>query len=257
MVDSELLARASRRLQQLLSCSDPFGGLPTVLAGDPMQLKPPSAPFVFEPPKPSARAPDSSAAALTGHALYMDTKLCIMLKQPVRAAADPVYAEFLELFRLGVFSEADRELIRRRFIATNADAIAQWSGELTARRDAAPEGDLLVLSAWASNAARHEATREVLAQLQADEPSLRIVRIAANVERSSARATSVTRADATSMLSMGDHRFEPIVAPCSTCLSACRRRARATSRCIWVSRTARSAGCATLCSRPTHRRCRP
>ncbi|MEW8547603.1 MAG: AAA family ATPase [Candidatus Thiodiazotropha sp.] len=112
MVGTDQLLTIHRRLAEVMTSDDPFGGVSILAVGDLFQLPPVGHTPVFEAPK------DPVVAALYG-SLWKKHFKFIELKEVMRQKEDSQFANTLNRFRLNQQTEEDMLLIQSRQVETN------------------------------------------------------------------------------------------------------------------------------------------
>lgn len=102
MVSSSMLTYISRRLSDIKQCELPFGGLNVIAIGDFFQLRPVKASFVFE------------------NTILWELFKPIFLKENMRQRDDNLYASLLNRARVGMLTNNDISILKKRLINPNA-----------------------------------------------------------------------------------------------------------------------------------------
>ena len=108
MVSADMLYRLSLRLQEIFISLDLFGGKIIIFVGDPMQLKPVQARYIYGTPSCNKYLP-----LHTMHPLWQKFKV-IVFKTNHRQGHGTSWCEILNRARIGELTEADKDILRSR-----------------------------------------------------------------------------------------------------------------------------------------------
>ncbi|XP_070184330.1 uncharacterized protein [Littorina saxatilis] len=111
MVGANMMGFVSQRLQQLMGCSKPFGGVSVLAVGDLFQLRPVMDRWVFQP----SRGPYEALAPIVWQELFQ----MFELTQVMRQKDDRTFAEALNRIREGCHTKEDASLIKSRVVKSS------------------------------------------------------------------------------------------------------------------------------------------
>ncbi|XP_070183583.1 uncharacterized protein [Littorina saxatilis] len=111
MVGANMMGFVSQRLQQLMGCSKPFGGVSVLAVGDLFQLRPVMDRWVFQP----SRGPYEALAPIVWQELFQ----MFELTQVMRQKDDRTFAEALNRIREGCHTKEDASLITSRVVKSS------------------------------------------------------------------------------------------------------------------------------------------
>ncbi|XP_070191701.1 uncharacterized protein [Littorina saxatilis] len=111
MVGANMLGFVSQRLQQVMGCSKPFGGVSVLAVGDLFQLRPVMDRWVFQP----SRGPYEALAPIVWQELFQ----MFELTQVMRQKDDKTFAEALNRIREGSHTKEDASLIKSRVVKSS------------------------------------------------------------------------------------------------------------------------------------------